>query len=92
MVGGLTRAYCGVGTIIHQSNPLPPFYKARSTLVLEETGIEKEAASKSAMVIASSDDSSGHLTNTSQFIEQQAQPAGQGSGATQAFNMSPSFR
>ena len=64
MVGGLTRAYCGVGTIIRQSNPLPPFYKARSMLVLEESGLAKEAATEFAMVAASIDDGgsekSGH--------------------------------
>ncbi|XP_004250850.2 uncharacterized protein [Solanum lycopersicum] len=50
-----------------KSNPFPPFYKNRSTLVLDKTGIEKEAATESAMVEASSDDSSGHLTNMSQL-------------------------
>ncbi|XP_027770339.1 uncharacterized protein LOC114076087 [Solanum pennellii] len=67
LVGGLTRAYRGVGTLIRQRNPIPPFYKGRSMLVLEEIGMEKEAATESAMVAASSDDSSGHLTNTSQL-------------------------
>ena len=67
LVGGLTRAYRGAGTLIHQSNTLPPFYKARSTHVLKEIGIEKEAATESSMVAASSDDSSGHLTNIGQM-------------------------
>ncbi|XP_048497635.1 uncharacterized protein LOC125496256 [Beta vulgaris subsp. vulgaris] len=55
LVGGLTRPYRGVGTLIRQSNPLPPFYKARSMLTLEEAGMAKEAATESAMV-ASSDE------------------------------------
>ncbi|XP_004248604.1 uncharacterized protein [Solanum lycopersicum] len=67
LTGGLTRAYRGAGTLIHQSNMLPPFYKARSTHVLKEIGIEKEAATESSMVAASSDDSSGHLTNIGQM-------------------------
>ena len=53
LVGGLTRPYRGVGTLIRQSNPLPPFYKARSMLTLEEAGLAKEAATESAMVATS---------------------------------------
>ncbi|XP_021727408.1 keratin, type I cytoskeletal 9-like [Chenopodium quinoa] len=52
MVGGLTCPYRGVGTLIRQSNPLPPFYKARSMLTLEEAGLAKEAANESTMVAA----------------------------------------
>ncbi|XP_049402894.1 uncharacterized protein LOC125866639 [Solanum stenotomum] len=59
LVGGLTRPYRGVGTLIRQSNPLPPFYKARSMLTLEEAGLAKEAATESAMV-ASSDGGPNH--------------------------------
>uniref|UniRef100_A0A3Q7J8R6 Integrase catalytic domain-containing protein n=1 Tax=Solanum lycopersicum TaxID=4081 RepID=A0A3Q7J8R6_SOLLC len=91
LTGGLTRAYRGAGTLIHQSNMLPPFYKARSTHVLKEIGIEKEAATESSMVAASSDDSSDE-EQIFQFIEQQAQLAGRGSGAGQALNMSLHFR
>ena len=52
LVSGLTRAYRGVGTLIRQSDPLPPFYQARSMLTLEEAGFAKEAATgtDSAMV------------------------------------------
>ncbi|XP_060186346.1 uncharacterized protein LOC132615768 [Lycium barbarum] len=56
LVGGLTKPYRGVGTVIRQSNPLPPFYKARSMLVLEKVGMSKEAATESAMVVISNDD------------------------------------
>ncbi|XP_074266074.1 uncharacterized protein LOC141588536 [Silene latifolia] len=44
LVSGLSSAYSGVGTIIRQSNPLPPFYRARSMLTLEEAGLAKQAA------------------------------------------------
>ncbi|XP_021741043.1 uncharacterized protein LOC110707328 [Chenopodium quinoa] len=59
MVGGLTKAYSGVGTLIRQSNPLPAFYQARSMLTLEEVGLAKDASqgSDSAMVAASFDNS-----------------------------------
>ncbi|XP_074267190.1 uncharacterized protein LOC141590498 [Silene latifolia] len=44
LVSGLTEPYHGVGTIIRQSNPLPPFYRARSMLTLEEASFAKQAA------------------------------------------------
>lgn len=58
LVFGLTTPYRGVGTIIRQSNPLPLFYQARSTLTLEESDMAKKAtmASESAMVTASNED------------------------------------
>ncbi|XP_010678550.1 uncharacterized protein LOC104894082 [Beta vulgaris subsp. vulgaris] len=37
LVAGLTDAYDNVASIIQQSDPLPPFYKARSMLTLEES-------------------------------------------------------
>uniref|UniRef100_A0A803QSJ9 Uncharacterized protein n=1 Tax=Cannabis sativa TaxID=3483 RepID=A0A803QSJ9_CANSA len=58
LVGGLTQPYHGVGTLIRQSNPLPPFYKARSMLTLEEAGMAKDAATESAMITSSIDDGS----------------------------------
>ncbi|XP_019434535.1 PREDICTED: uncharacterized protein LOC109341149 [Lupinus angustifolius] len=60
LVGGLTPPYRGVGTLIHQSNPLPPFYKDRSMLTLEEAEMAKEAAIDSAMIAASIDDGPPH--------------------------------
>ncbi|XP_060189172.1 uncharacterized protein LOC132618122 [Lycium barbarum] len=56
LVDGLTKPYRGVGMVIRQSNPLPPFYKARSMLVLEEAEMSKEAVTESAMVVTSNDD------------------------------------
>ncbi|XP_062100386.1 uncharacterized protein LOC133806282 [Humulus lupulus] len=58
LVSGLTTPYRGVGTMIRQSDPLPPFNQARSMLTLEESGLAKEAtmASDSAMVVAPNED------------------------------------
>ncbi|XP_010692738.1 uncharacterized protein LOC104905799 [Beta vulgaris subsp. vulgaris] len=59
LVARLTDAYNGVGTLLHQSNPLPKFYQARSMLVLEEAGFAKKASvgfSPSANVMAYNDD------------------------------------
>ncbi|XP_057251658.1 uncharacterized protein LOC125498873 [Beta vulgaris subsp. vulgaris] len=44
LVAGLTEANNGVGTLLRQSDPLPPFYQVRSMLVLEEAGLAKKAA------------------------------------------------
>lgn len=60
LVGGLTKPYRGVGTLICQSDPLPPFYKARSMLTLEEAGMAKEAATESAMMASSNYDGPTH--------------------------------
>lgn len=43
LVSGLTASYNGVATLIRQSDPLPPFYQARSMLTLEEAGFAKQA-------------------------------------------------
>ncbi|XP_020242629.1 uncharacterized protein LOC109820848 [Asparagus officinalis] len=69
MVAGLTDAYSGVA--IRQKDPLPPFYQARSMLILEEVGFAKKAAtvSNSAMVTTSPkefDDNSSYSENMSQ--------------------------
>ncbi|KAL5181032.1 Retrovirus-related Pol polyprotein from transposon TNT 1-94 [Glycine soja] len=55
LVSGLTSGYQGVGTLIRQSDPLPPFSQARSMLTLEKAGLAKEVAtgSESAMMAAS---------------------------------------
>lgn len=44
LVAGLSDGYDGVATIIQQSDPLPPFYKARSMLTLEESRKSKQAS------------------------------------------------
>ncbi|KAK9093113.1 hypothetical protein Syun_028024 [Stephania yunnanensis] len=63
LVSGLTAPYRGVGTMIRQSNPLPPFYQARSMLTLEESGLAKEAtmASDSVMIATSNEDNSSFV-------------------------------
>ncbi|XP_010686739.1 uncharacterized protein LOC104900907 [Beta vulgaris subsp. vulgaris] len=64
MVAGLTDAYNGVGTLLRQSDPLPPFYQARSILMLEEAGLSKKASlgsSSSALLMdLSRSDSPSH--------------------------------
>ncbi|XP_074321657.1 uncharacterized protein LOC141658663 [Silene latifolia] len=59
MVSGLSSAYKGVGTIIRQANPLPPYHQARSMLTLEEAGIAKETSTNSTAMYAQKDDSEG---------------------------------
>ncbi|XP_074271729.1 uncharacterized protein LOC141595662 [Silene latifolia] len=51
LVSGLTDAYRHVGTIIRQQDPLPPFFRARSMLTLEEAGFAKEAATTSSTAL-----------------------------------------
>ncbi|XP_057418177.1 uncharacterized protein LOC130712360 [Lotus japonicus] len=41
LVSGLTEPFRGVATLIRQSEPLPPFLKVRSMLILEESGLAK---------------------------------------------------
>ncbi|KAH1262983.1 hypothetical protein GmHk_02G005479 [Glycine max] len=69
LVLGLTSVYRGVGTLIRQSDPLPPFYQARLMLTLEEAGLAREVATGSelAMVAASQsvyDSNSSHWTSS----------------------------
>ncbi|XP_074306505.1 uncharacterized protein LOC141641756 [Silene latifolia] len=59
LVSGLTEAYHGVGTLIRQATPLPPFYRARSMLTLEEASFAKSVAtsgSSSALYAKSASD------------------------------------
>ena len=42
LIAELNENYDGVATIIEQSDPLPPFYEARSRLILEETRKAKQ--------------------------------------------------
>ncbi|XP_074278902.1 uncharacterized protein LOC141602610 [Silene latifolia] len=59
LVTHLSDGYDGIATIIQQSDPLPPFYKARSMLTLEETRRAKAAAPSSDTAILSSHGDSG---------------------------------
>jgi hypothetical protein len=63
LVSGLTNAYASVGSQIRHGDSLPPFYKARSMLVLEEMARTKKAAqtfSNSAFFVSPVAHSSGH--------------------------------
>ncbi|XP_057247026.1 uncharacterized protein LOC130589635 [Beta vulgaris subsp. vulgaris] len=65
MVAGLTEAYSSVGTLLRQSDPLPPFYQARSMLVLEEADLSKKTTiggSSTALVAGYGD---GSITDSS---------------------------
>ena len=48
----LTDTYNGVATLLRQSDPLPPFYQARSMLVLEEAGLNRKVANSSSALVA----------------------------------------
>nr|GEY69939.1 retrovirus-related Pol polyprotein from transposon TNT 1-94 [Tanacetum cinerariifolium] len=43
LIVGLNESYDGVATIIQHTDPLPPFYEARSKLILKETRKSKQA-------------------------------------------------
>jgi hypothetical protein len=66
LISGLTDAYATVGSQIRHGDTLPPFYKARSMIVLEETARAKKAATitDNSAFLASQDsvvnDSSSH--------------------------------
>nr|KYP47006.1 hypothetical protein KK1_031375 [Cajanus cajan] len=49
LIAGLNENYDCVATFIQQRNPLPPFYEARSRLILEET---RKAKQVTAIAIA----------------------------------------
>ena len=55
LVSGLTDAYDNVASIIQQSDPLPPFYKAQSMLTLEEMRKAQQLGSPTNALLASSD-------------------------------------
>ncbi|XP_010696530.1 uncharacterized protein LOC104909046 [Beta vulgaris subsp. vulgaris] len=48
MVAGLTESYNVVGTLLRQSDPLPPFYQTRSMLVLKDAGFSRKASTRAA--------------------------------------------
>ncbi|XP_048492998.1 uncharacterized protein LOC125493575 [Beta vulgaris subsp. vulgaris] len=56
MVSGRTESYNQVATLIRQSDPLPPFYQARSMLTLQEAGLAKKASTGVALVARETDD------------------------------------
>jgi hypothetical protein len=66
LISGLTDAYAAVGSQIRHGETLPPFYKARSMIVLEETAKAKKAATvtDNSAFLASQD--VGIVNNSSQ--------------------------
>ncbi|XP_010677879.1 uncharacterized protein LOC104893477 [Beta vulgaris subsp. vulgaris] len=57
LVAGLTDAYKNVGTLLHQSKPLPSFSEARSSLYLEEKALaEMQDEAPTALVASSNHD------------------------------------
>ncbi|XP_074298317.1 uncharacterized protein LOC141629172 [Silene latifolia] len=62
LVTHLSDGYDGVATIIQQSDPLPPFYKARSMLTLEET---RRAKTTESALVASSPDTTTDTNHSS---------------------------
>lgn len=63
LVSGLSEAYDTVGSQIRHSDTLPPFYKARSMVVLEETACAKRTAvttANSTFLAAQEDNNSGN--------------------------------
>ena len=63
LMSGLTDPYKGVATLIHQSDPLPQFYQARSMLVLEESGLKKAAQTSSSAMVARDSDKSQEMSD-----------------------------
>ena len=67
LVAGLSEGYDGVATIIQQSDPLPPFYKARSMLTLEESRKAKQSAISLALTAPSSQTQFTRTIKTTEF-------------------------
>ncbi|KAL9227783.1 hypothetical protein vseg_003434 [Gypsophila vaccaria] len=57
LVTGLSDSYAKIATIIQHSDHLPPFYKARSMLVLEETRQNNASSSRESALVAHHDPS-----------------------------------
>ncbi|XP_057418597.1 uncharacterized protein LOC130712800 [Lotus japonicus] len=54
LVSGLTEPFRAVATLIRQSEPLPPFLKVRSMLILKESGLAKMSGSASRTALHTS--------------------------------------
>lgn len=67
MVAWLTPAYKGVALVIRHKKVLPPFYKARSMLALEEAGLKQITLNgDTAMVVIAHELDNHHNSRTSQ--------------------------
>ena len=66
LVSGFTSSYSIIGMWIRQTNPLPPFYQARSMLTLEEAGYANQTAiGTTSTMVAASPDSDESLSESS---------------------------
>lgn len=68
LIYGLTDVYATVGSQIRHGDSLPPFYKARSMIILEETAKAKKAenSSSNSAFVSSLDDNAASTTLTQQ--------------------------
>jgi len=64
LISGLTNVYATVGSQIRHGDSLPPFYKARSMIILEETTKAKKAANSisNPAFVSSLDDNAASTT------------------------------
>ncbi|GAU43137.1 hypothetical protein TSUD_246770 [Trifolium subterraneum] len=69
LISGLTDAYATVGSQIRHGDTLPPFYKARSMIVLEETARAKKVGTitDNSVFLVSQDDSSVNSRSSNNY-------------------------
>ncbi|XP_050915069.1 uncharacterized protein LOC127130027 [Lathyrus oleraceus] len=82
LISGLTDAYATVGSQIRHGDSLPPFYKARSMIILEEIAKAKKAenSSSNSAFVSSLDDNVASTTLTQQRNNRNNNGAGRGGG------------
>lgn len=72
LISGLNSNYDNVAMIIQQSNPLPPFYEARSKLILEEN--RKAHQSSTALLSTTNTDAKLNPLGSSSVVANTATP------------------
>jgi len=82
LISGLTDAYAMVGSQIRHGDSLPPFYKARSMIILEETTKAKKAANSisNSAFVSSLDDNAASTTPSQQRNHRNNNNSGAGRG------------
>ncbi|XP_074310396.1 uncharacterized protein LOC141646388 [Silene latifolia] len=65
LIGGLSKGYDTVASVIQQRDPLPQFYKARSMLTLEESRQNKNNATVSDSALLANNETRGDNSNRS---------------------------
>ncbi|GKB72181.1 retrovirus-related pol polyprotein from transposon TNT 1-94, partial [Tanacetum coccineum] len=78
LITGLNESYDDVATIIQHTNPLPPFYEARSKLILKETRKAKQATT--AAITAGTASRASHGNGTSNGRGHGGRTGGRGNG------------